>query len=157
MDEKSIRKDKDLARAALKGLTIYGEQIAQQGKTNEVQQVRKMVDEISGYWGVDGKRDWTSEFDERIQEVSQKGYAPQHCSNLMQLKAIKGLGRYVEEMAEVQGVEEIDRILEVPDVIRRMGQTWEMFPNEIDGVCRRIGDIAEKLEEESQDTGMGFI
>lgn len=28
MDERSIRKDKELARAALKGLTVYGEQIA---------------------------------------------------------------------------------------------------------------------------------
>lgn len=57
-------------------------------------------------------------------DVSQKGYIPWQCSSVMQIKAMKGLYRYAEEMAEVQGVEEIDRILEIPDVIRRMGHTW---------------------------------
>lgn len=156
MDERSIRKDKELARAALKGLTVYGEQIARQGKADEVQQIRRIVDEISGYWGVDGRRDWTGEFDERIREVSQKRNVLQCCSNLMQLKAVKGLYRYAEEMAEVQGVEEIDRILEIPDIIRRMGQAWEMSENEITGVCHRIGDIVEGLQAEPQDMGMGF-
>lgn len=156
MDERSIRKDKELARAALKGLTIYGEQIARQGKADEVQQIRRIVDEISGYWGVDGRRDWTGEFDERIREVSQKRNVPQCCSNLMQLKAVKGLCRYAEEMAEVQGMEEIDWILEVSDVIRHMGQVWEMPQNEIDGVCDRIGDIAEGLQEVLQGMGIGF-
>ena len=94
MDERSIRKDKELAKAALKGLTVYGGQIARQGNEDEVQQIRRIVDEISGYWGVDGRRDWTGEFDERIREVSQKGNVPQHCSNFMQLKAVKGLYRY---------------------------------------------------------------
>lgn len=56
-------------------------------------------------------------------------------------------------MAEVQGVEEIDRILEVSDVIRHMGQVWEMSQNEIDGVCDRISNIAEGLQEVLQ--GMG--
>lgn len=156
MDERSICKDKELARAVLKGLTVYGEQIARQGKADEVQQIRRIVDEISGYWGVDGRRDWTGEFDERIREVSQKRNVPQCCSNLMQLKAVKGLCRYAEEMAEVQGVEEIDRILEVSDVIRHMGQVWEMSQNEIDGVCGRIGDIAEGLQEEPQGIGFGW-
>lgn len=156
MDERSIRKDRELARAVLKGLTVYGEQIARQGKADEVQQIRRIVDEISGYWGVDGRRDWTGEFDERIREVSQKGNLPQHCSNLMQIKAVKGLYRYAEEMAEVQGVEEIDRILEISDVIRRMGQAWEMSKNEINGVCHRIGDLVEGLQAEPQDMGMGF-
>ena len=156
MDERSIRKDKELARVTLKGLTIYGEQIARKGKADEVQQIRRIVDEISGYWGVDGRRDWIDEFDERIREVSQKRNVPQHCSNLMQLKVVKGLYRYAEEMAEVQGVEEIDRILEVSDVIRHMGQVWEMSQNEIDGVCGRIGDIAEGLQEEPQGIGFGW-
>lgn len=83
MDERSICKDKELARVTLKGLTIYGEQIARKGKADEVQQIRRIVDEISGYWGVDGRRDWIDEFDERIREVSQKRNVPQHCSNLM--------------------------------------------------------------------------
>lgn len=156
MDERSIHKDKDLARAALKGLTVYGEQIAQQGKAEEIQQIRRIVDEISGYWGVDGRRDWTGEFDERIREVSQKRNVLQCCSNLMQLKAVKGLCRYAEEMAEVQGVEEIDRILEVSDVIRHMGQVWEMSENEINGVCHRIGDLVEEIQTEPQDMGMRF-
>lgn len=156
MDERSSRKDRELARAALKGLTVYGEQIVRQGKADEVQQIRRIIDEISGYWGVDARRDWTGEFDERIREVSQKGNIPQHCSNLIQLKAVKGLYRYAEEMAEVQGVEEIERILEIPDIIRRMGQAWEMSENEINGVCHSIEDIAEGLQAEPQDMGMGF-
>lgn len=156
MNERSIRKDRELARAVLKGLTVYGEQIARQGKADEVQQIRRIVDKISGYWGVDGRRDWTGEFDERIREVSQKGNVPQHCSNLMQLKAVKGLYRYAVEMAEVQGVEEIDWILEIPDIIRRMGQALEMSANEINGVCHKIENIAEELQKESQDMRMEF-
>lgn len=41
MDERSSRKDRELARAALKGLTVYGEQIVRQGKADEVQQIRR--------------------------------------------------------------------------------------------------------------------
>lgn len=59
-------------------------------------------------------------------------------------------------MAEVQGVEEIDRILEIPNIIRRMGEAWEMSENEINGVCHRIEDIVEGLQAELQDMGMGF-
>ena len=59
-------------------------------------------------------------------------------------------------MAEVQGVEEIDRILEVSDVIRHMGQVWEMSQNEIDGVCDKIGNIAEGIQEVLQGMGIGF-
>lgn len=156
MDKGRIRKDKELARAALKGLTIYSEQVVQEGKIDEVQQIRRLVDEISGYWSMDEKKDWTGKFDERIWNVRQKGYMPQHCSDLMQIKAVKGLYRYAEEMAAVQGVEEIDRILEILDVIRHMGNMWEMSSNEIDIVCCRIGDIAEELQSEPQNMGMGF-
>lgn len=44
MDKESIRQDKELARAAIKGLTAYAEQIAHQGKEDEIQQVRSLVD-----------------------------------------------------------------------------------------------------------------
>lgn len=154
MDKRSIHKDKELVRAALKGLFIYGEQIAQQGDLEGVRQIRMMVDEISAYWGVDGRKDWTAEFDETIRETSQKGNVPQHCSHLMQLETVKGLCRYAEEMAEVQGVEEIDRILEVSEIIKRMGQTWEVPTDEIDDICCKIGNITESLQSEPQ--GMEF-
>ena len=36
MDEESIRQDRELARAAIKGLTSYAEQIAHQGKDEEI-------------------------------------------------------------------------------------------------------------------------
>ncbi len=38
MDEESIRQDRELARAAIKGLTSYAEQIAHQGKDEEIGQ-----------------------------------------------------------------------------------------------------------------------
>lgn len=154
MNKRSIRQDKELARAALKGLTIYAEQLARQENLDELQQIRRMVNEMSGYWGVDGLRDWTGEFEERIRNVSQKGYIPRHCSSVMQIKAMKGLYRYAEEMAEVQGVEEIDRILEVSEIIKRMGQTWEVPTDEIDDICCKIGNITESLQSEPQ--GMEF-
>ena len=87
------------------------EQIARQEKDEEVQQIRDLVDALSGYWGVDGKRDWTGEFDEKVQQVRQKGHIPWRHSNISRIKVVEGLYRYAEEMALAQGVEEIERIL----------------------------------------------
>ena len=154
MGEESIRQDKELARAAIKGLTAYAEQIAHQGKDDEIQQVRSLVDALSLYWGVDKKRDWTGDFDERVQQARQKGNIPQRCSNMTRIKTVKGLCRYAEEMASAQGVEEIERILEIPDVIRRMGKAWEMSQSDIDNACRKIGDIAKPLQASQQTMGM---
>ncbi len=146
MDKESIRQDKELARAAIKGLTAYAEQIAHQGKEDEIQQVRSLVDALGLYWGVDEKRDWTGEFDERVQKALQKRGIPQRQTSLARIKAVTGLCRYAEEMASAQGVEEIERIREIPGVIRRMGKEWEMCQRDIENTCRRIEDIAESLQ-----------
>lgn len=53
MNKRSIRQDKELARAALKGLTIYAEQLARQENLDELQQIRRMVNEMSRYGGVE--------------------------------------------------------------------------------------------------------
>ncbi len=147
MNEESVRQDKELARAAIKGLTSYAEQIAHKGKDDEIQQVRSLVDALSLYWGVDEKRDWTEEFDEKVQQARKKRIIPQRRSSMTWEKAIKGLCRYAEEMASAQGVEEIERILEILDVIRRMGKEWEMCQSYIENACSKIGDIAEPLRE----------
>lgn len=157
MDEESIRQDRELARAAIRGLTSYAEQIARQGKDDEIQQVRSLVDALSLYWGVDGKQDWTGEFDTRIQRIRQGRCMPRHCSNLIRLKTVKGLSRYAEEMASAQGVEEIKRIMEIPDVIRRLGKAWEMNQNDIEYPCQKINGIAESLEASRRPMqGMGM-
>ena len=44
MDGNTIRRDKDSARAAIKGLAIYAGQAACQGKVEEVSQARRGVD-----------------------------------------------------------------------------------------------------------------
>lgn len=44
------------------------------------------------------------------------------------------------------GVEEIERIREIPDIIRRMGKVWEMCQRDIENACRRIENIAESLQ-----------
>lgn len=150
MDEKSIRQDKELARAAIKGLTFYAELIAHQGNEEEVRQVRSLVDAISLYWGVDGKRDWTEEFDEKVQRARGEGRISGQCSSVFQLKTVKGLSRYAEEMALVQGVEETDRILEIPNMIRRLGKVWRMSPHDIERSCREIEETANALQVSRQ-------
>ncbi|MDE5590234.1 MAG: hypothetical protein K2J60_14030 [Acetatifactor sp.] len=89
MGEESIRQDKELARAAIKGLTFYAEQIAYQGNDDEIWQVRSLVDALSLYWGVDEKRDWKGEFDERMQQARQEGSIPQRCSNMTRIKSVR--------------------------------------------------------------------
>lgn len=154
MNEENVRRDKELARVAIRGLTSYAEQIVHQGKDEEVEQIRNLVDALSGYWGVDGKKDWTAEFDEKIQCARRKGGIPKRHSNVSRIKAVKGLYRYAEEMSLAQGVEEIERILEIPDVIRRIGKAWKMYQSDIEDVCHRIEDIAESLQKSRQDMGM---
>ncbi len=154
MGEESIRQDKELARAAIKGLAAYAEQIAHQGKDDEIRQVRSLVDALSLYWGVDEKRDWTGEFDERVQQARQRGSIPQRRSSMFRIKAVNGLCRYAEEMASAQGVEEIERILELPDVIRRMGKAWEMCQSDIENACRKIEDIVKSLQAARQTEGI---
>ena len=51
MDEESIRQHREPARTAIRGLISYAEQIARQGKDDEIQQVRSLVDALSLYWG----------------------------------------------------------------------------------------------------------
>ena len=157
MDEESIRQDRELARAAIKRLTSYAEQIAHQGKDEEIGQVRSLVDALSLYWGVDETKDWTGEFDTRVQCVRQGGNIPRRCSSLLRLKTVKGLSRYAEEMVSTQGVEEIKRILEIPDVISHIGKAWEMGRNDIEYPCQRIVDIAESLQASQRAMrGMGM-
>lgn len=152
----NTRQDKDLARSALKGLTAYAEQIVHQDKSDEIRQIRSLVDAISGYWGVDENRDWTAEFDERVQQAGHSDVMPQCRTNIAQIKAIKGLCRYAEEMASAQGVDEIERILEIPDVIRRLGKAWQMEQGEIDAPCQRIERIAESLQAPQPSMNMQF-
>lgn len=73
MNEESIRQDRKLARAAIKGLTSYAEQIAPQGKDEEMRQARSLVDALSLYWVVDGKKDWTGNLMRRSGRPGRKG------------------------------------------------------------------------------------
>lgn len=73
MDKESIRQDKELARAAIKGLTAYAEKIAHQGKEDEIRQVRSLVDALGLYWGVDGKRGWTGNLMRGYRKHCRKG------------------------------------------------------------------------------------
>lgn len=53
-----------------------------------------------------------------------------------------------------QGAEEIERTLEIPDVIRRMGKAWEMSRSDIDNTCRKIEDITKSMQASQQTMGM---
>lgn len=157
MDRDQIRKDKELARAAIKGLTLYAGQAACQGNLEEVSHARRIVDEMCVYWGVDGQRDWISEFDQKIQEaIRGNAGSPKH-SSILRIKAFKGLCRYAEEMAQVQGADEIGRILEVAEIARRMGEAWELPEGEIERISQGITEMAEALWEASQHNGMGLL
>ncbi len=57
-------------------------------------------------------------------------------------------------MASVQRVEEIERILKIPDVIRCMGKAWEMCQSDIENASRRIENIAESLQISQQTEGI---
>ena len=63
---------------------------------------------------------------------------------------MEGLSRYAEEMVSAQGVKEIKRILEISDVIRRLGKAWEIGRNDMEYPCQRIGDIAESPQASQQ-------
>lgn len=156
MEGNNIRKDKELARAALKGLIIYAGQAAAQGRGEEAEKIRRIVDEMSGYWGVDGQRDWAGECGQKIREAGKVHAGPPSHSSILRIKAFQGLCRYAEEMAEVQGMEEIGRILEIADVARRMGEAWELPQEAVDRICCRITETAEALGETVQHTDMGI-
>lgn len=143
-------RERELARAAIKGLTFYAEQTAHQGNEEEIQQIRSLVDAISLYWGVDEKRDWTEEFDEKVQRAGEEGRISGQCSSVFQLKTVRGLSRYAEEMALVQGVEETDRILEIPNMIRRLGKVWRMSPHDIELPCHEIEETVNALQVSRQ-------
>lgn len=154
MSDGDTRQDKELARASLKGLTAYAEQLAYHNKNDEIRQVRSLVDAISGYWGVDEKRDWTAEFDEKIRHVRETNCLPRFRSTTAQIKALNGLCRYAEEMSWVQGMDEIERIQEIPDIIRRLGKAWGMEQGEIDIPCRKIDEIVESLQSSQPSMNM---
>lgn len=145
MDEESIRKDKNMARAVLKGLTCYAGQLACQSREDEIRQIRRLVDAISVYWGIDGKRDWTEEFDEKMRLAGQRGTSVSSTS-ISRLRTVNGLFRYAKEMSIAQGIDEIDRILEIHDIIQRLEKDWEMPSREIDYYCDSIRKTAEQLQ-----------
>ena len=53
-------------------------------------------------------------------------------------------------------MEEIERILEIPEVIRRMGKALEVCQSDIENACREIGDIVESLQASQQAVEMQF-
>lgn len=54
----------------IKQMTVFlAEQIALQGKNDEIRQMRSLVEALNLYWGADGKEDCTGEFDEKIQQA----------------------------------------------------------------------------------------
>lgn len=106
---------------------------------------------------MDEKRDWTEEFDEKMKRIKEGGRISGRYSRVFQLKTVKGLSRYAEEMASVQGVEETGRILEIPNMIRRLGKVWRMSQHDIEPLCREIEEIANALQVSRQAVqGMGM-
>lgn len=91
------------------------------------------------------KRDWTEEFDEKIRLACQRGTSV-YSTSISQLRTVNGLFRYAKEISEAQGIDEIDRILEIQDIIRRLGKDWEMSSREIDFYCDSIRKTAEQLQ-----------
>lgn len=73
--EPQARKDKALISKCVDGLTEYAAELRQKagdaGK-EQISALRRLVDELAGYWGLDAKTvDHVTAFDRKIQEVDQ--------------------------------------------------------------------------------------
>ena len=73
--EPQARKDKALISKCVDGLTEYAAELRQKagdaGK-EQISDLRRLVDELAGYWGLDAKTvDHVTAFDRKIQEVDQ--------------------------------------------------------------------------------------
>lgn len=94
--EPQARKDKALISKCVDGLTEYAAELRQKagdaGK-EQISALRRLVDELAGYWGLDAKTvDHVTAFDRKIQEVDQAVHqwtpTQEHIILLEQLRTI---------------------------------------------------------------------
>lgn len=123
-------------------MTAYAELLSEQNAAfPTVTQIRRIADELGAYWGVDEKSDWIGKFARRVQEGISINIPEKE-----QIAAINGLFHYTREMLSAQGADELERILEIPSIIRQVGEVWHMEKGWIDNICGSIVDMTELLE-----------
>lgn len=138
----SIRNDKKLAKITMEGLTSYAELLEkQEAASPAVTQIRRIVDELGAYWDVDEKHNWISEFTKKV-----LGRISVDMQEKDRIATINGLFHYANEMVSAQGADELERILEIPSVIRQMGEAWNMEKDWIDNICSSIVEMTELLQ-----------
>lgn len=137
-----ITNDKKLALKTMRGLTSYAELLAEQDASSPiVAQVRKIVEELGAYWGVDEKSDWFGKFAKRVLGVTSVNIPEKE-----RIATINGLFHYANEMVSAQGADELERILEIPSIIKRVGEAWHMDKDWIDNICSNIVEMTEMLQ-----------
>ena len=138
----SISNDKKLAKITMEGLTSYAELLEKQKSASPaVTQIRRIVDELGAYWDVDEKHNWIGEFAKRA-----LGRISVDIQEKDRIATINGLFSYAKEMGSAQGADELERILEIPPVIRQIGEAWNMEKDWIDNICSSIVEMTELLQ-----------
>ena len=99
---------------------------------------------MGAYWDVDEKHSWIGEFAKRA-----LGRIPVDIQEKDRIATINGLFRYASEMGSAQGADELERILEIPPVIRQIGEAWNMEKDWIDNICSSIVEMTELLQTPS--------
>jgi hypothetical protein len=150
--EPQAQRDKALMERCVDGLGLYAAGKAADNRfASEIEDMRKLVGNLIGYWGLDdnektdGKtsEDFLGAFDSRIYEAKTGGKIT---GDVYQsgLNVINGLYRYGEEMVACQGEAAMSDILDIGDLMKEIAEYWN-FETEISD------DLTARLESEVRD------
>lgn len=140
--DSSISEDKKLAKMTMKGLASYAKLLEKrEAASPTATQIRRIACELGAYWDVDEKNNWIGEFARRALGRSSVDILEKD-----RIATINGLFHYASEMVSAQGADELERILEIPSVIRQIGEAWHMEKDWIDDICSSIVEMTELLQ-----------
>jgi len=146
--EPQAQRDKALINQCIEGLGLYAAQQRQDSFfSSKPDEMRKLVENLIGYWGLDDNEyapsleDYLDAFDEKIfaaksdEEITGATYR-------RQADTIYGLHRYGEEMVVAQGDSAMSEILDIGDLMKEIALYWDFQP------YAAVVGIAEQLRAE---------
>ena len=143
-------KDKNLMRECVKGLALYAGQRAQVDPMSpEIAEMRSLVQEIVGYWGLDDEdqerlqNDFMQPFDDTV-AGALAGESLGSAITRQRAVTIHGLYRYGMEMVCAQGINCKDDILAMSALMRKLASVWDF---ESDSLYNLANELVSKVRE----------
>ena len=159
--EPQVRKDKALISKCVDGLTEYAAELRQKagdaGK-EQISALRRLVDELAGYWGLDAKTvDHVTAFDRKIQEADQATH-PWAPTQEQRGAVMKGICLHSVDIISSLGADDArGRVAGCERLIQEIAGFWDFDSLVPDDLCAQIEASLKEQEVWENTVEMGGI